>query len=219
MCWLSYVLEFLGANYLEDKPFIVMPYLKNGNARDYVGRNPQCNRLRIVCVVVAFWVYIPKNFMQVRHAALGLLHLHTHRVVHGDIKAVRVCIMINWVGFQWEVPRSLIFLSTTQETRFCVILVSPVSKQTCRAIWRTIWIKWKLSVAVIGWRQNDYVEERSENPVIYTRLGWRYTRWVSFIMFYNPEIDAIIFWDFCRRSSSSSFRLWRSIWPRRQARR
>ena len=41
-------LEFLGANELDDKPFIVMPYLKNGNARDYVQKHPNCDRLRIV---------------------------------------------------------------------------------------------------------------------------------------------------------------------------
>lgn len=28
------VLEFLGANEFDDRPFIVMPYMKNGNARD-----------------------------------------------------------------------------------------------------------------------------------------------------------------------------------------
>jgi hypothetical protein len=33
---------------LDDKPFIVMPYLKNGNVRDYVQSHPDCDLLRIV---------------------------------------------------------------------------------------------------------------------------------------------------------------------------
>jgi hypothetical protein len=36
-------LEFLGANLLDGKPFIVMPFLKNGNARDYIHNHPACN--------------------------------------------------------------------------------------------------------------------------------------------------------------------------------
>jgi hypothetical protein len=42
--------EFLGANELDDRPFIVMPYMQNGNARDYVQRHPNCDRLKIVRV-------------------------------------------------------------------------------------------------------------------------------------------------------------------------
>ena len=40
--------EFLGANVLDGKPFIVMPFLKNGNARDYIDNNPDCDRPKIV---------------------------------------------------------------------------------------------------------------------------------------------------------------------------
>jgi hypothetical protein len=43
-------LEFLGANELDDRPFVVMPYMKNGNARDYVQRHPNCDRLKIVWI-------------------------------------------------------------------------------------------------------------------------------------------------------------------------
>jgi hypothetical protein len=43
--------EFLGANVLDDTPFIVMPLLKNGNARDYIHVNPGCNRQKIVSII------------------------------------------------------------------------------------------------------------------------------------------------------------------------
>jgi hypothetical protein len=42
--------EFLGANVLDEKPFIVMPYLANGNARDYLQEHPNADRLQIVCM-------------------------------------------------------------------------------------------------------------------------------------------------------------------------
>jgi hypothetical protein len=44
-------LEFLGANVLDDDPFIVMPFLKNGNVRNYILNNPTCNRHKIVSVI------------------------------------------------------------------------------------------------------------------------------------------------------------------------
>ena len=44
--------EFLGANVFDDRPFIVMPFLKNGNARDYVHTHPDCNRVLIVGVSI-----------------------------------------------------------------------------------------------------------------------------------------------------------------------
>jgi len=41
-------LEFLGANVLDDKPFIVMPYMKNGNVRQYLKLHPTYDRLKLV---------------------------------------------------------------------------------------------------------------------------------------------------------------------------
>ena len=43
-----YFLEFLGANVVDDTPFIVMPFLSNGNAWSYVLANPACDRVKIV---------------------------------------------------------------------------------------------------------------------------------------------------------------------------
>ncbi|KAF7982535.1 hypothetical protein HWV62_28162 [Athelia sp. TMB] len=67
--------EFLGANVLDEKPFIVMPYLANGNARDYLVTHPECDRLKLLHGI-----------------SLGLVHLHSQQIVHGDLKAVNVLI-------------------------------------------------------------------------------------------------------------------------------
>jgi serine/threonine protein kinase len=40
--------EFLGADLKGEVPFIVMPYLEHGNARDFIERHPDCNRNKIV---------------------------------------------------------------------------------------------------------------------------------------------------------------------------
>lgn len=41
--------EFLGANVLDSKPFIVTPIMDNGNAMTYIRKHPSCDRLTIVC--------------------------------------------------------------------------------------------------------------------------------------------------------------------------
>lgn len=79
MMWLNLrhpnVLQFLGANILDDTPFIMMPLLRNGNARNYVQSHPSCNRIKIL-----------------HDISLGLVHLHSQHVIHGDLKAVNVLI-------------------------------------------------------------------------------------------------------------------------------
>ena len=50
---------FYGANVLDESPFIVMEYLKNGNSLEYIDRNPGCNRLRMVrmsCLIIGIVV-------------------------------------------------------------------------------------------------------------------------------------------------------------------
>jgi WD40 repeat protein len=74
-----HVLEFLGANVLDEKPFIVMPYLENRNARDFLQKHPRCDRL-----------------MMLHHISLGIAHLHSKNIIHGDIKGMNV--LINDVG-------------------------------------------------------------------------------------------------------------------------
>jgi serine/threonine protein kinase len=83
-------LEFLGANILDEKPFIVMPYMRNGNSRDYLQQHPNSDRLQIVCIfnIHAFALAQCDN-LQLHGISLGLVHLHSLQIVHGDLKAVR----------------------------------------------------------------------------------------------------------------------------------
>ncbi|KAG5650410.1 hypothetical protein H0H81_012347 [Sphagnurus paluster] len=73
--------EFLGANILDERPFIVMPYYGNGNVRQYIERHPHCDRVQIIYDV-----------------ALGIAHLHEKMIVHGDLKGMNVLIDDNGHG-------------------------------------------------------------------------------------------------------------------------
>jgi serine/threonine protein kinase len=77
---------------LDEKPFIVMPYLKNGNALDYVRRHPDCNRLHMVSISMTSPQLQPgySLYAQLRDISLGLHYLHSKKVIHGDLKAVRI---------------------------------------------------------------------------------------------------------------------------------
>jgi serine/threonine protein kinase len=44
----AHLIEFWGANIFDDQPFLVMPLIEGGNARDYMNHHPDCNRLKIV---------------------------------------------------------------------------------------------------------------------------------------------------------------------------
>ncbi|KAJ7164069.1 kinase-like domain-containing protein [Mycena filopes] len=69
-----HILQFLGANTLDNKPFIVMPYLPY-NARDFLRARPECDPLPIL-----------------RDISLGLQYLHSRKICHGDLKAINVLV-------------------------------------------------------------------------------------------------------------------------------
>ncbi|KAJ7496386.1 kinase-like protein, partial [Mycena latifolia] len=67
-------LQFLGANTLDDRPFIVMPYIPN-NARQFLKQQPTFDPAYIL-----------------RDILLGLQYLHSRKVCHGDIKAINILV-------------------------------------------------------------------------------------------------------------------------------
>ncbi|KAJ7727634.1 kinase-like protein, partial [Mycena olivaceomarginata] len=67
-------LQFLGANTLDDKPFIVMPYIPH-NAREFLRLRPSFDPLHIL-----------------RDISLGLEYLHSRKICHGDLKAINVLV-------------------------------------------------------------------------------------------------------------------------------
>ncbi|KAJ7496362.1 hypothetical protein FB451DRAFT_196353 [Mycena latifolia] len=67
-------IDFLGANTLDDKPFIVMPYIPN-NAREFLKQQPTFDPVYIL-----------------RDISLGLRYLHSRKICHGDIKGINILV-------------------------------------------------------------------------------------------------------------------------------
>ncbi|KAJ7496449.1 kinase-like domain-containing protein [Mycena latifolia] len=68
------ILQFLGANTLDDTPFIVMPYIPN-NARQFLKKHPDFDPVYIL-----------------RDISLGLQYLHSRKICHGDIKGINILV-------------------------------------------------------------------------------------------------------------------------------
>ncbi|KAJ7622505.1 kinase-like domain-containing protein [Roridomyces roridus] len=68
------ILQFLGANTLDDKPFVVMPLLPK-NAREFLRGQVDKDPLPIL-----------------RDISLGLEYLHSRKICHGDLKGINVLV-------------------------------------------------------------------------------------------------------------------------------
>ncbi|KAJ7270812.1 kinase-like protein, partial [Mycena rebaudengoi] len=68
------ILQFLGANTFDDRPFVVMPYMPN-NARQFLRKQPDFDQLYIL-----------------RDMSLGLEYLHSRKICHGDLKGINVLV-------------------------------------------------------------------------------------------------------------------------------
>ncbi|KAJ7496376.1 kinase-like protein, partial [Mycena latifolia] len=68
------ILQFLGANTLDVKPFIVMPYIPS-NARQFLRQQPAFDPVYIL-----------------RDISLGLQYLHSRKICHGDIKGINILV-------------------------------------------------------------------------------------------------------------------------------
>ncbi|KAJ7762903.1 kinase-like domain-containing protein [Mycena metata] len=68
------ILQFLGANTLDDKPFIMMPYIPY-NSRQFLERHPDFDPIYIL-----------------RDVSLGLEYLHSRKICHGDLKGINILV-------------------------------------------------------------------------------------------------------------------------------
>ncbi|KAK7006315.1 kinase-like protein [Favolaschia claudopus] len=68
------IIQFLGANTLDDRPFVVMPFIPY-NARDFLRERPSFDPLHIL-----------------RDISLGLECLHLRKICHGDLKGLNVLV-------------------------------------------------------------------------------------------------------------------------------
>ena len=68
--------------------------MENGNARDYVQDHPDCDRLQIVTSLLDTSLVFSDWYIQFHHVSLGLVYLHSMKIIHGDIKAVSIIICL-----------------------------------------------------------------------------------------------------------------------------
>ncbi|KAJ6451383.1 hypothetical protein C8R47DRAFT_1204533 [Mycena vitilis] len=68
------IIQFLGANTLNDTPFLVMPYMPY-NARQFLRERSDFDPINVLCDI-----------------SLGLQYLHSHRICHGDIKGINILV-------------------------------------------------------------------------------------------------------------------------------
>lgn len=76
-----------------DRPALVMEWYQNGSAMEYLrSKNPEADRLKLVRMVHSRSQYGHQSsyFLKILEVAAGLKYLHNSKIVHGDLKAVRV---------------------------------------------------------------------------------------------------------------------------------
>jgi serine/threonine protein kinase len=80
------ILQFLGANTLDDSPFVVMPYIPY-NARQFLVQHPTFDPVYIVSES-QFHLDLKIHDNQLRDVSLALQYLHSRKICHGDLKGV-----------------------------------------------------------------------------------------------------------------------------------
>ncbi|KAG8771259.1 hypothetical protein FRC12_003723 [Ceratobasidium sp. 428] len=70
-CHHDNVLELIGLTQHREKLAVVAPWMENGNLRQYLGKNPDVDRLDLCLQITR-----------------GLVYLHSRGMVHGDLKGV-----------------------------------------------------------------------------------------------------------------------------------
>ncbi|KAF8209465.1 hypothetical protein K438DRAFT_2012239 [Mycena galopus ATCC 62051] len=93
------IVQFLGANTLDDKPFIVMPLLPY-NAKDFLQERPTFDPLFIL-----------------RDISLGLEYLHSRNICHGDLKGINVLVDNSERALLCDFGLARLKVNTTSHTR------------------------------------------------------------------------------------------------------
>lgn len=86
-----HILQVIGINHNSlQQPGIVSPYMKNGNALDYVKLHPTANVVEMVLFSDTPLKEALSNFMQIRQISSGLAYLHASEppILHGDLRSV-----------------------------------------------------------------------------------------------------------------------------------
>ena len=70
---------------------MVSEWMPNGNIRQFVQEYTQVDRLRLVCLSThSYNLTLVLMLRQLLDICQGLLFLHSHDVIHGDLKGVRI---------------------------------------------------------------------------------------------------------------------------------
>ena len=85
-----YVLRFDGVFYRNDVPAIVMPWIPNGNITEYLHKNPDADRLRLVSSNIPPSPATAPHLITIQLLCVvkAVKYLHSCNIVHGDVKAV-----------------------------------------------------------------------------------------------------------------------------------
>ncbi|KDQ08691.1 hypothetical protein BOTBODRAFT_118270, partial [Botryobasidium botryosum FD-172 SS1] len=97
------IIPFLGLPSIDGLPHLMSPLMQNGGADDFVKKNPNANRLRLVSMLHPFIFctttppyikFVAQTKPQLVQVAQGLNYPHTRDppVIHGDLKANNILV-------------------------------------------------------------------------------------------------------------------------------
>ena len=151
--------EFLGANILDDEPFIVMPLIANGNIREYINNNPSCDRLKFVSLLC----YIPAP-----NVHSPLLDNRSNKLPLGWSTCIpNISFMVTW--------KALTSLLMMARKRFFPTSAYLESRRMSTVVPREKQLP--SSVVHTGWLLNFLKEKIYDFHAMYTLLRWRCMRY------------------------------------------
>ncbi|KAJ7803617.1 kinase-like domain-containing protein, partial [Mycena olivaceomarginata] len=125
------ILSFLGANHLDNEPFIIMPYLAHGNTSEFLQKYPS----KALCP------------LYLSNAARGLLYLHSKDIVHGDLKAANILIDNTGTAVLCDFGLSRIKADMTSRTpQHEIVTLGPGSRN---------WMSPELLRSALPWKSSD----------------------------------------------------------------